>query len=118
MNHAKLSNSLRKGRFDCLPDACKVVCTGYKDVFYSAGFDVGENVKPEGGTLRFTDPHAKNLFPAILFKSDHQVDGFALDLAILPHLNNYAVHPDNIVDMIKGTLLPFLDIFQYRTGNI
>jgi len=105
MNYAKLRNRLREGGFDCLPYAGEVVCTGNKDVFYSAGFDIRENIKPEGGVLRFTDPHAQSLFPTCLFKPDHQADSFALDLAILPHFNHNAVHPDNKVYRVKGTLL-------------
>ena len=118
MNHAKLSNSLREGRFDCLPDTGEIICTGNQDVFYSTGFDIRENIKPEGCTFGLADPHSQNLLVTGLLQSDHQVDGFTLHLAVLPHLKHDAVHPDNKVHRIKRSLLPLLDVFKNSTGNV
>ena len=47
-----------------------------------------------------------------LLKSDHQIDGLTLNLTVLTYLNYDTIHPDNKVNRIKRSLLPFLDVFQ------
>src|SRR5664280_2885371 len=53
-----------------------------------------------------------------MFESNHQVYGFTLDFPILPYFKNYTIHPDNKVNRLKRSLLPFFYVLKNCTGNI
>ena len=46
--------------------------------------------------------HTKNLLQAVLFQSDTKINGLVYDLAVIPYLEDYPVHPDYQINRIKG----------------
>src|SRR5664280_56610 len=53
-----------------------------------------------------------------MFEPDHQVYGFTLDFPILTYFKNYTIHPDNKINRLKRSLLPFFYIFQNCTCDV
>lgn len=62
-------------------------------------------------------PHAKNLFQAVLFQSGTKINGLIYDLTVIPYLEDNAVHPDYQVNRIKGAILPLLGSLIDFVGN-
>jgi|GEM_PF-6940889 hypothetical protein len=53
-----------------------------------------------------------------MLKADHQINRLPYNLAALTNLYNNTIHPDNEVNRIKWSLLPFFDIFDNCTGYV
>ena len=86
----------------------QVIGTGYQYILYPTGLQVCEDTHPEGGTLWFTHPHAKNFLQAVLFQSDTEVDSFVGDLPVVSNFEDNTVHPNDEIDRVQRAVLPFL----------
>ena len=108
MYHTDLGGRLREYGTDGIRKSILVVGTGNQYILHSTGFQIRQDTHPERRTLRFSDPHAKNLFQAVLLQTDTKIDGLVYDLPVIPYLEDDTVHPDYQINRVQRTVLPFL----------
>src|SRR5512136_1983301 len=118
VDDTELNLGFRKNRLDCLGKTLEAVHAGDEDILHAPVFQLGYHLKPELRAFVLGGPHAKDLLDTVHGYADGKVDGFVNDLAVVPYFHPDGVQIHDGVDIVQEAVLPQLDLFQYRFGNL
>ena len=96
---------------------CQIVCACNENILYAPVFQAVEYSCPEFSALIFTNPHAKNVFPAIQIDSNGDVHCFLHDLSFAADLVVDGIQKNHGVDGLQGPLLPLSGDGQDLVGK-
>ena len=85
----------------------QIVCAGDENVLNSAVFQAVEYRCPVFGAFIFTDPHARNVFPAVQINADGDIDCLLHDLPFAADMVVDGIQKNHCVDDFQRPLLPF-----------
>jgi hypothetical protein len=118
MNRAGLHRGRWPGRLDGLREACQPVAADDEHVAHAPVAQLGADPGPELGALGGLHPDAQHVLDPVQVDPDRDVSGLVADLVAVADPDHDRVHVDDRVDLVQGPVLPGLDLFEHRVGDV
>jgi hypothetical protein len=102
---------------DGVGEALEPVDHGEQDVVDTAVLELVHDPQPELGALALLDPQAEDVLMALAIERQGQVDGLALDHALVADLDPQRVEEHHRIDRVERAVLPFAHLIEDGVGD-